>query len=166
MTGEPLRFEASTREHAESLHQALHEYPTHVIDVDGSYQVEMTPDNEITSRLVELFDTVGSWLTQSKIGTCQIHFGSRSLALVAPSDGSKSDPTQFLVERTRQLQTALETRIVIEQAKGILAERFGLGMEASFDLLRRGARSNRIDIHTLADKVVNTATTPSEIQPR
>ena len=111
-----------------------------------------------------LFDTVSSWLGAMHIGMCQIHFGDRSLSLVAPTDGHKGDPTQFLVERARQLQTALETRIVIEQAKGILAERFGLGMEAAFDLLRRGARSNRIDIHTIAQKVVSSDTTPAEIQ--
>ena len=165
MAGVLLRIEASTREHAESLHDALTHFPNSVVQVDGSYQIELTPDNEVTTRLVELVDTVGAWLGAMQIGMCQIHFGDRSLALVAPSDGNKADPTQFLVERARQLQTALETRIVIEQAKGILAERFGLGMDAAFDLLRRGARSNRMDIHIVADKVVGSKTTPSEIKP-
>ncbi len=164
MAGVPLRIEASTREHAESLHEALTHFPNSVVQVDGSYQIELTPDDAVTTRLVELFDTVGAWLGDMNIGMCQIHFGDRSLSLVAPSDGNKADPTQFLVERARQLQTALETRIVIEQAKGILAERFGVGMEAAFDLLRRGARSNRMDIHTVASKVVTSPTTPSEIK--
>jgi hypothetical protein len=164
MSGEPLRFEASTREHAESLRGALDEFPASVVDVDGSYQVELTPHDDVTDRMVELVETVSAWLSAMNIATCQIHFGGRSLALVAPSDGGKADPTQFLVERTRQLQTALDTRIVIEQAKGILAERFRLEMDDSFELLRRSARSHRVDIHSLADKVVNTHATPSEIR--
>src|SRR6266566_8645497 len=117
MSSEPLRFEASTREHAESLRGALNEFPASVVDVDGSYQVELTPDDDVTDRMVELVETVSAWLSGMNIGTCQIHFGGRSLALVAPSDGGKADPAQFLVERTRQLQNALDTRIVIEQAK-------------------------------------------------
>ena len=105
VAGVLLRIEASTREHAESLHDALTHFPNSVVQVDGCYQIELTPDNEVTTRLVELVDTVGAWLGAMQIGMCQIHFGDRSLALVAPSDGNKADPTQFLVERARHRAT-------------------------------------------------------------
>jgi AmiR/NasT family two-component response regulator len=69
---------------------------------------------------------------------------------------------RLLVEN-QQLQTALESRIVIEQAKGVLAERFALGIDESFRLLRRAARNNRMPIHKLAGSVVASRQTPVEI---
>ena len=63
-----------------------------------------------------------------------------------------------------QLRTALSSRIVIEQAKGILAERFGLEIVDAFTLLRRAARSSRRRIHELAAEVTIQRDTPIEIQ--
>jgi AmiR/NasT family two-component response regulator len=69
-----------------------------------------------------------------------------------------------LRERTRQLETALQSRIVIEQAKGMLAARHDLGIPRAFEVLRRAARSNRVRIHDLAQRVVTEPETPEEIR--
>ena len=69
-----------------------------------------------------------------------------------------------LESENEQLRQALASRIVIEQAKGILAERFQLDTERAFDLLRAAARSHRRPIHDLAAAVTTTPTTPSEIE--
>jgi AmiR/NasT family two-component response regulator len=76
------------------------------------------------------------------------------------------DSVDTLRERVRQLEHALESRIVIEQAKGVLAERHGLAITDAFELLRSAARSHRIRIHELAGRVVSSRDTPDEIVVR
>jgi transcriptional regulator with GAF, ATPase, and Fis domain len=49
-----------------------------------------------------------------------------------------------------QLQGALNSRVIIEQAKGKLAERLGLDMEQSFAVLRRYARARNRGLSDLA----------------
>jgi GAF domain-containing protein len=55
-----------------------------------------------------------------------------------------------------QLQTALTSRVIIEQAKGVLAERGGLSMDGAFDRLRRYARHHNLRLATVAREVVET----------
>lgn len=52
-----------------------------------------------------------------------------------------------------QLQEALETRVLIEQAKGRIGERLGIGPEAAFELLRRHVRSRNLNLHEFAEEV-------------
>jgi ANTAR domain-containing protein/GAF domain-containing protein len=58
---------------------------------------------------------------------------------------------------TGQLQTALNSRVVIEQAKGVLAERRSLFMEQAFDELRSFARSHNRRLSDVAYAVVRNA---------
>ena len=62
-----------------------------------------------------------------------------------------------------QLLEALESRIVIEQAKGILAERFHLTVDEGFLLLRRSARTARVKIHDLSREIVSSRETPPAV---
>ena len=57
---------------------------------------------------------------------------------------------------TEQLQAALNSRIIIEQAKGVLAHQGGLGMDAAFDRLRRYARNRNARLSEVARRVVET----------
>ncbi len=54
-----------------------------------------------------------------------------------------------------QLQVALNSRIIIEQAKGVIAERRRLDMDQSFALLRGTARSTNRQLSELARAVVD-----------
>ena len=66
-------------------------------------------------------------------------------------------------ERAEQLQAALDSRVVLEQAKGMLRERIGLPIESAFQLLRSGARGSGQKIHVLAAEVVASFPTPEPI---
>ena len=54
-----------------------------------------------------------------------------------------------------QLQQALDSRLVIEQAKGILAERTRLGVDQAFVLLRGHARRHQMRLAALAAQVID-----------
>ena len=56
---------------------------------------------------------------------------------------------------SEQLQTALNSRVVIEQAKGKLAERLGVDMDQAFSLLRQHARSRNLRLSDLAQAFID-----------
>lgn len=56
---------------------------------------------------------------------------------------------------TRQLQHALDSRVLIEQAKGVLAYMRDVDMDAAFRMLRDHARSNNLNLRDVAELVVN-----------
>jgi AmiR/NasT family two-component response regulator len=56
---------------------------------------------------------------------------------------------------TEQLQTALNSRVLIEQAKGVLAERLHLHLADAFTLLHTSARSHNRRLSDLAQAVVD-----------
>jgi GAF domain-containing protein len=60
-----------------------------------------------------------------------------------------------------QLQTALNNRVIIEQAKGKLAERLGVDMAQAFNLLREFARARNRRMSDLAQAFVDGSETLS-----
>ncbi len=68
-----------------------------------------------------------------------------------------------------QLQTALDSRVIIEQAKGKLAERLGVDTHQAFSLLRDFARSRNLRLSDLARAFVDgteTLTSLTASRPR
>src|SRR5665213_3205172 len=63
-----------------------------------------------------------------------------------------------------QLQHALNSRVVIEQAKGVLAERNGVDMDTAFNALRRYARNHNRKLSELAMEVVRGEIDPTAVQ--
>jgi GAF domain-containing protein len=64
-------------------------------------------------------------------------------------------------ELADQLQHALNSRVVIEQAKGVIAERYNIGMEAAFDRIRRYARNHNRKLGDVATGVIKGEITPT-----
>ncbi|HZC72999.1 MAG TPA: GAF and ANTAR domain-containing protein [Jatrophihabitans sp.] len=63
-----------------------------------------------------------------------------------------------------QLQTALNSRLIIEQAKGVLSEREQVDMSAAFDVLRRYARRTGRKLSEVAAAVVAGELSSTELQ--
>jgi GAF domain-containing protein len=53
-----------------------------------------------------------------------------------------------------QLQQALDSRVLIEQAKGILSAELALSVDEAFDLLRQHARNSNATLPTVAEAVI------------
>jgi GAF domain-containing protein len=63
----------------------------------------------------------------------------------------------------RQLQHALDSRVVIEQAKGMIAERLQVTMDEAFATMRHHARSHNRRLADLARTVVTGAVPPAAL---
>jgi GAF domain-containing protein len=65
------------------------------------------------------------------------------------------------VERAGHLRAALDSRAVIDQAKGILMERFKLSADQAFSALARVSMETNTKVHDIAERFVQTG----ELQP-
>lgn len=146
-----IRVRAPSKAHAERLMASVDGGFSASLDGgDPSTEVELKLDSETATKLVDLFDLLGRWLSDGGIEACQIGLGDRTYTLLAAKAGEPNDPTTFLLERTIQLQTALDTRVVIEQAKGIIAATESISLDEAFQKVRRQARSERRKLHDVA----------------
>ena len=101
-------------------------------------QLQHRPVGEADQRLAQAFADVAT------IGILQQRSAHRSSLLA------------------EQLQQALNSRIMVEQAKGVLAERHGVSMDVAFDALRRHARDHNLKI---ADAALAVVRGTSDIPP-
>ena len=67
---------------------------------------------------------------------------------------------------TEQLQTALNNRLTVEQAKGVIAERADVSIGEAFELLRTYAHNHHRKLADLADAVVHHDPAVTDLAPR
>jgi len=101
------------------------------------------------------FDAAEMFLLRTLAATCA---GTLS-RLAADADGL--DPDGYVTERIRVLvsevdglHTAMESRAVIEQAKGMLMHRFDVPAQGAWDLLCRFSSTRNLKVRVLAERIV------------
>jgi GAF domain-containing protein len=92
------------------------------------------------------------------VGDCNAHL-AQALADVATIGLLQERAVRRVTDLSEQLQRALNSRIVVEQAKGAVAERAGVDMDTAFGWLRGYARRHH---QRLADGRGSERTGPAE----
>lgn len=98
-----------------------------------------------------LFGTTVGALGPDDLSLGQALADVASVALV--QDNAAADRTAV----NAQLQTALTSRVVLEQAKGVLAQQGELDMPQAFAVLRRYARDHNLPLTKVAQAIVSRA---------
>jgi GAF domain-containing protein len=79
---------------------------------------------------------------------------ARVLADVATSYVVNASKLHQQEQLSEQLQQALESRVVIEQAKGITAYMHTVSVDQAYELMRRHARNNNASLRVVAEAIV------------
>ena len=108
---------------------------------------------------LNLFHVEPGEMQQSDIDSAQ---ALADVATIAILQHRASLEAQVLNE---QLHHALNSRIVIEQAKGIIAERQHLNMEQAFSTLRSHARNHNRPLVEVAEAVIDGSLSASSLDP-
>jgi transcriptional regulator with GAF, ATPase, and Fis domain len=145
LTRVTLRWPEFTARAAAAGYAAVHTVPmrrqTEVIGALTLFRADAGEVDKVTERIAQAFADLAT------IGLLQVRALRRQEDLAA------------------QLQHALTSRVVIEQAKGVTGERLGLDMDAAFDALRRYARSHNLRIAELARTVVDGSFDTARLVP-
>ena len=115
---------------------------------------------------LNLFVAQPGGLNQTDVALAQALADVASIAIV--QDGAN----RLATTRELQLQHALDSRVIIEQAKGMIAEHESVTMDGAFSLIRTYARNNNLPLTETAENLVDgqlsidTVTKASKQQPR
>ena len=76
---------------------------------------------------------------------------------------SNADGAAHTMQELEQLQTAMKSRRVIEQAKGILMERYKVTEGQAFTLLTHASQNNNVKLRDISDELVTTGVLPGAV---
>ncbi len=106
---------------------------------------------------LDLFSTETVDLTDEDLTVAQAMADLATIAIL--QDRATIDDRTLI----SQLRTALDTRVVIEQAKGIVAHEADLTMDEAFGRIRNHARSNNERLRDISAAIVSGDLTPSHL---
>lgn len=113
----------------------------------SGYAVPLTLRGQRLGALNLFFDRVGA-LTDQDAAVAQALSEFATIGLV------QHRTLREQADRTAQLQHALDSRIVIEQAKGALAFQRSVSIDDAFKLLRQHTRNAGVRLHDVAHQIV------------
>jgi GAF domain-containing protein len=115
-------------------------------------------------------ETIGSLNLFNVAGISSLSSEDRHIAQALADVATIGILQQRTVQRSsvlaEQLQLALDTRIVIEQAKGVLAEYGGVPVDVAFDAMRRYARGRNARLGDVAEALVSGRLAASDLIAR
>jgi GAF domain-containing protein len=114
---------------------------------------------EHTIGALNLFGTSSVLFDPSEVRVVQSLADVATIAILQEGKISRAEAL------TEQLQGALNSRIVIEQAKGVLAEHGQTDMERAFTALRGYARSTNSKLGVVAQRLVRRELSPDQVLP-
>lgn len=123
------------------------------VGIRSAYVVPLRRRNDVIGSLC-LLGTQPSVLSPAEEAIAQ---ALADVATIGILQQRARDEASQLAE---QLQTALRTRVVIEQAKGVLAERGRIDMESAFVAIRAYSRNANIKLGEVAASLVARDTDP------
>lgn len=139
------------------------------VTVDDIREVGDWPRYTNKAEELELYSVIGYPLQAGdrRVGALNLYdsgprgWGDSDLDVV----GAFADmATAYLVRSTElmearrladQLQTALDSRVTVEQAKGMLAGEYNIGVDQAFAMLRRHARDNNLRLVDVCRAVID-----------
>jgi GAF domain-containing protein len=140
-TGEPIACSADDEPSVEGAHELLAEL--------GIRSAAAVP-------LRHRDDTIGVLLLASRHGRLRSTTitDAQCFADVITAGLVREHAHRLQQAENQQLQHALDARIIVEQAKGMVAAELGIGVDAALDALRQFARSHHLKLHDVAADVV------------
>ena len=106
---------------------------------------------------LNLYRTEPAALSPEDIATAQ---ALADVATIAPLQNRTALDLQMVAD---QFQDALNSRVVIEQVKGIVAERLGVGVNEAFARMRRYARNSGRRLGEIAQEIIDGTLRPEEV---
>jgi len=126
---------------------------------DSTYAVPLRLRDETIGSLNLYRDRPGT-LDETEAATAQALADVATIGILQERSLRRSDIARD------QLQHALDSRVVIEQAKGVLSYAEGISTDEAFARLRARARNNGERLTDVARSVVQAATDPRSGEPR
>lgn len=123
----------------------------------NGWRVGAAPDGHETPDLVSAMVLADLLSAEAGVGRPRTQAPGR-----APEGASEVERLRHTIT---QLEHALHSRVVVEQAIGVLAERHTMPPREAFERLRSSARSRGRKVAELAQDVVESSTSPLTVLP-